>query len=420
MPEQRISGIKKEVQVLGAFFNIMQKGKALVKRVRKETPQLSPAAEEKLSIEIPIKPFPAIPPPEWQEQDINRWLKNEFFSRGRVKNQKDWTRFIRYVSLELEKEQRVRLIVMTRFYVRSYIEAELIDIWHDHRTSGLALSLKSVTLFGIPFLPQFLTRWLTPICMGIAGVLFNPVLVREGVFLRFSAENLRIDLHHNFRLSQYSGVYPYLWDETGKKNNSFVIFGAKTDQGKLRPKIKELSIAWQEKCHSPRERCQNGTVSSIFRSEDVWPLLIVAVIAGYAVQFLRPYLAADMMVFSLSWSFLASLFMLFASMAIVNVARWVYQVSLQAKRKPIKFQAEEMHYRIDRIRRDIELEMQELHQESVTDSLEEKLFRAGQHRSRALRLEEKLEVLNRELKLKYGLAYIVTVLSEYISFRFWG
>lgn len=106
------------------------------------------------------------------------------------------------------------------------------------------------------------------------------------------------------------------------------------------------------------------------------------------------------------------------SLGIINIARWVYQFYWGSKRRSIEFRAEEMRYRIDRIKRDVELLMHRFRHEMPEEEFEKDLLLAGRHRRKALILEETLEVFNRELKIKYVLAYLLTILGEYVAFKF--
>ena len=106
------------------------------------------------------------------------------------------------------------------------------------------------------------------------------------------------------------------------------------------------------------------------------------------------------------------------SLGIINLARWMYQFYWQAKRTSIVFRTEELRYRIDRIKRDIDLDMHRFRQEANDGAFENDLFLASLHRHKVLLLEEKLAVFNKELKIKFILAYIITIISEYIAYRF--
>lgn len=364
-----------------------------------------------------FKPAKSLPK-EWRERDINRWLKEEFFSRSKVNSQQGCLRIIRYISVEFEEKNVVRLVVMTNAFIRIYIDAELSDIWHDYRTSSISLTLKSMTLLGVPLLPQFLSRWLTHLCMSIAGFIFNPIVLNKGALVRLSADTISLDLHHYFYDCEQSAVSRYLRDADGKLKYAFVIFGAETYRGGIKPKIHELSDA-------ARQRCWYKGTSTIFRSkrvwfnlEDIWQISLVAAIAFITVLIVRPYVFPGIPKISLSWSFLTSLIVLCMSMSIINLARWIYQFYWQSKRRSIIFRAEEMRYRIDRIKRDVELEMDRFRQETNDDQLESDLLRAGLHRLKGLMLEERIEVFSREIKLKYVVAYIITMLSEYVAFHY--
>jgi hypothetical protein len=364
-----------------------------------------------------FKPLKALPK-EWRERDINHWLKEEFFSRGKINSENGCLRFIRYISVEFEEKKVVRLVVMTNAFIRLHIDAELSDLWHDYRTSSISLTLKSMTLLGAPLLPQFLSRWLTQLCMSIAGFIFNPIVLNKGALVRLNANTIRLDLHHYFCDCEQSGASRYLRDADGTLKYSFIIFGAETYRGGIKPKIHELSDAARQRC-----RCKGK--STIFRHkrvgfslEDIWQISLVAGIAFITVLLVRPYVFPGIPQFSISWSFFTSLFVLLLSMSIINLARWIYQFYWQSKRRSILFRAEEMRYRIDRIKRDVELEMDRFRQETNDVQLESDLLRAGLHRFKGLMLEERIEVFSREIKLKYVVAYIITIISEYVAFHY--
>ena len=373
--------------------------------------------------EPPRRDLPVIdplhhPPGEWRERDINRWLKEEFFSRPRGSSQKDWIRFIRYISVEFEEHNQVRMVVMTSAFIRVYIDAELTDMWHDHRTSSVTFALRSVTLLGVPLVPQFLSRWLTQLTLSVAGFVFNPVNLRQGAQLHFSSETVRLDLHHYFRACQHPVLSRYLRDETGAPHHGFVVFGAETYRGGIRPKIHSLSSNGQERCHYRSRPAKEKGKSLSFRFADFWQISLVAALAVLTVLGLRPYMEPGMPSFSLSWSFLSSILFLLISFGIINLARWVYQFYWQAKSKSIAFRTEELRYRIDRIKRDIELDMHRFRQGTNDAEFERDLFAAGLHRHKVTLLEEKLTIFNRELKLKFMIAYIVTIISEYAAYRY--
>lgn len=358
------------------------------------------------------------PPDEWRERDVNRWLKEEFFSPVRQNDRKDWIRFIRYISIEFEEQNRVRMVVMTSAFIRVYIDAVLSDLWHDHRTSSISFALKSVTLLGVPLVPQFLSRWLTQLSLSIAGFIFNPVILRQGALLRFQADHIRLDLHHYLHSCRHPALTKYLRNETGDIHYQFVVFGAETYRGGIKPKVHMLSEAGRERCQY-RGRGSVSPGSRIrFRLSDLWQISLVAGIAFLTVLVVRFYLAPGIPAFSASWSFLSSLLLLLVSLGIINLARWIYQFYWQAKRTSIVFRTEELRYRIDRIKRDIDLDMHRFRQEANDGEFENDLFLASLHRHKVLLLEEKLAVFNKELKIKFVLAYIITIISEYIAYRF--
>ena len=56
-----------------------------------------------------------------------------------------------------------------------------------------------------------------------------------------------------------------------------------------------------------------------------------------------------------------------------------------------------------------------LFQKTDSEDFEKTLFMASRHRYRAFIMEKKLEIARRHIKIKYGLAYLVTVVSELLS-----
>ena len=355
-------------------------------------------------------------PPIWRERDINRWLKEEFFSRGKGSRQ-GGLRFIRFVSVEFEEKKLVRLVVMTNLFIRLYIDTELSDLWHDCRTSSVSLALKSIRLTGVPLLPQFLSRWLTQLCMSIAGFIFNPISLNKGTVVRLNADSIRFDFYDYFRGCEHSGVCRYLRDEGGECKSDFIIFGADTYRGGITPQIHKLSDEAQQKFQLRKSYSLSYDKSMRFKFSDIWQLSLVAAVAFITVILVRPSGIPEV---SLSWSFLTSLLVLFISMSLINLARWIYQFYWQSKRRFIVFRAEEMRYRIDRIKRDVELEMDRFRQEVNDAQLESDLFRAGLHRFKVLMLQERIEKFSREIKLKYVVVYVITIISEYVAFHYFG
>ncbi|MCE5285064.1 MAG: hypothetical protein LLG02_04330 [Pelosinus sp.] len=390
---------------------IQEKGKTILSSL---LPKLPP---EFVSPTIKYKPLNSLPE-EWRERDINRWLKEEFLSKNKVNEQNGCLRFIRYVSVELEEQNRVRLVVMTNAFIRLYIDAELSDLWHDHRTSSATLTIKSMTLLGVPLLPQFLSRWVTHLCMSIAGFLFNPIGLSKGALARLSADTICLDLHSYLQACGNSFIARYICDIDGKIKNDFIILGAETYRGGIKPKIHKLSVENQQKCRYRAERLRPQNKRVWFRLADIWQLALVAGVAFVMVLLVRPYIFPGIPTFSFSWSFFTSLLVFFMSMGLINLARWSYQFYWQSKRQSIVFRAEEIRYRIDRIARDIELEMDRFRQKTNDDQLESDLLRAGLHRLKVLMLQERIEKISREIKLKYVVAYVITIISEFVAFHY--
>lgn len=370
--------------------------------------------QEIVSPVIKYKPLKALPG-EWRERDINRWLKAEFLS-GR--NGQSWLRFIRYISVEFEEKNQVRLIVMTNAFVRLYIDAQLSDLWHDYRTSSVMLTVKSMTLLGLPLLPQFLSRWLTNLCMSIAGFLFNPISLNKGALIRFNADKIHLDFHSYFQECAHSAVQLYLRDIDGKIKNNFVIFGAETCRGGIKPKIHKLSAEAQQRCRYRAKSWIAKNNKVWFRMNDIWQLALVAGVAFFTVLFVRSHVFLDIPPFSFSWSFFISLLILFISMGLINLARWIYQFYWQSKRRSIVFRAEEIQYRIQRIARDVELEMDRFRGNANNVDLESDLLRAGHHRFKVKMFQQRIEEFSREIKVKYIIAYIITLFTEFAAFHY--
>jgi hypothetical protein len=96
----------------------------------------------------------------------------------------------------------------------------------------------------------------------------------------------------------------------------------------------------------------------------------------------------------------------------------VYHVWLRFRTsyRKVEFKAEDNNYKLERLKREIDLEMDQLKDRDQSD-LEKALFRASRYRSRAGAINEELERANFERRVKYGLAYVVTVISELAAYR---
>ena len=356
-------------------------------------------------------------PDEILERDINRWLKKELSYTGGSKHN---LKFLRYVSAELEDDNMVKFVIMSQIYIRMYIIAELSDLWHDHRTSTVMFNIKSFKMLEFSLLPHFISQRLGYIFFGLIGFIFNPITLRPGVLLRFYSNAMRIDFHDYLKICSYAPLGKTMRDEDGKPNYDYFILGAGSEQGILKPKVYPLSPKGRERTKLIEDEPPRPERKRLFRASDVWQLSMVAAIVSVSCIVLRPYFAEYFTGVSFSWSFLSSLLFLGVSLVFLNLARWIYQIHLKLKKdyRSIEFRAEETSYQIYRLKRDIGLEMKQLINKGEMASLEKYLFKAGRHRERALRMEERLEIMHREIKIKYGLAYLVTLLSEFIAYNF--
>ena len=167
--------------------------------------------------------MPETPVAECPEKEINYWLKKEISLSKSDKQQIGLLRFIRYITVELEENNLIRIRVMSRFYIPLYIETEIVDFWHDHRTSTMLLNLKAVHISEVTILPQFLSQRLMYIVMSLIGFFFNPILIREGMSLRLYSDSMIIDMHEYLKLCSYEPMAKYLRNKENEVEYNFLL-----------------------------------------------------------------------------------------------------------------------------------------------------------------------------------------------------
>jgi len=395
----------------------------IIKKIKKAFQKQQPNEEDTpAAVDLSVV-MPETPVAECPEKEINHWLKKEISLSKLAKQQKGLLRFIRYITVELEENNLIRIRVMSSFYIPLYIDTEIVDFWHDHKTSSMVLQLKSVHLSEVTILPQFLSQRLMYIAMSLIGFLFNPILIRGGMFLRVYSDTMLIDLHEYLKTCSYPPIMKYLRDSQEQIQYNFFVIDAKTNRGNLQFDIHKVSPEGREKIKKSASTAIASKVSRVFNFTDVWQLSLIAVLVSFSFLLIRPYLVLDYTQVTLSWSFFSTLIIFISSLMIMNIGRWLYQLRLKLKKEhqSTEFQAAEIRYQIGRLKRDIWLEMNRIKKEhSTEDDIEKQLFNASLYRRKAQYRQEKLDILHREIKLKYGLAYLVTVISEFIAFKIYG
>lgn len=397
-------------------MHIIKKLKEVFKKPQSNE-EIMPAAPDLSAV------MPETPVAECPEKEINYWLKKEISLSKLDKQQNGLLRFIRYITVELEENNLIRIRVMSRFYIPLYIDTEIIDFWHDHKTSSMVLQLKSVHLSEVTILPQFLSQRLMYIAMSLIGFFFNPILIRDGMLLRVYSDSIVIDMHEYLKTCAYPPIVKYLRDREDQIQYNFFVIDAKTSQGILQFDIHKISSEGQDKIKKSASTAIASQTSKGFNFTDVWQLSLIAILVSFSFLLIRPYLVIEYEQITLSWSFFSTLVIFVASLMIMNIGRWLYQLSLKLKKEhqSTEFQAAEIRYQIGRLKRDIWLEMNRIKKEhSMADDVEKQLFNASMYRRKAQYRQEKLDILHREIKLKYGLAYLVTVISEFIAFKIYG
>lgn len=355
------------------------------------------------------------------EKAVNSWLRQEFLRH----------RFIRYLSVEFEDNNRINIQVISRYYVQMLIEAELSDAWHDHSTSTLQLKWKTVRFLRMPLLPDFITEKLTYYLLNIVGFLLNPVAVRPGMELRVDGGSLRVDFSCYWSLCRRREVHALFHDVSGAPRASgFIVIAAGTDKGFITFHLHPLSPEAQAAIYSGyRPKEPERYRQAIYRLQWADALFLSCIALGVSaiVVLVRDYFGIDRITFSFSRYFFLSLIIIGISLMLVNIPRWLYQFFTGKTVNKLRSASENIMYRMERYKRDIELEMRDLirHYGKIgnqTDlegrqEMERLLLKAGRQRFLAWRMERTMESLNRWRKLKYGLAYVVTIVSEYIAFR---
>lgn len=356
------------------------------------------------------------------EKAVNSWLRQEFLRH----------KFIRYVSVELEDHNRINLQIISRYYVQVIIEAELSDAWHDHSTSTLQLKWKTVRFLRMPLLPDFITEKLTYYLLNLIGFLMNPVDIRPGIELRMDGGSLRVDFSRYWSICRRREVYSLFHDAAGEPQASkFFVIAAATEKGFITFHLHPLSPDALAAIHSSRQRKEPERYRrAIYRLQWADALFLSGIALGVSaiVVLMRNYFDIDSLTFSFSRYFFLSLVIIGISLILVNIPRWLYQFFTGKTVNKLQSASENIMYRMERYKRDIELEMRDLirHYGKISgqsdfegrQEMERLLLKAGRQRFLAWRMERTMESLNRWRRLKYGLAYVVTIVSEYIAFRF--
>ena len=355
------------------------------------------------------------------EKAVNSWLKQEFARH----------QFIRYISVELEDANRVNLQIISRYYVQVIIEAELNDVWHDHSTSTVQLKWKTVRFLRMPLLPDFITEKLTYYLLSIVGFIMNPVAVRPGIELRVDGASLRVDFSRYWATCRRREIYYFFHEQNGlPRPCKFFVIAASTVKGFISLHLHALSpeaqaIVGSESVRKEPERYRRA----IYRLQWVDALFLSGIALGVSaiVILLRDHLNLNSLNFSFSRYFFLSLIIVVISLMILNIPRWLYQFFSGKAINKLQSASENIMYRMERYKRDIELEMRDLvrHYGAIgqqTDiegrqAMERLLLKAGRQRFLAWRMERTTESMNRWRKLKYSLAYLITIVSEYVAFR---
>lgn len=355
------------------------------------------------------------------EKAVNTWLRQEFAKH----------RFIRYCSVEFEDDNRVNLQIISRYYMQVLVEANLSDAWHDHSTSTLELKWKTVRFLRMPLLPDFITEKLTYYLLNIIGFLMNPLTVRPGFELRLNGGSLRVDLSHYWRCCRRREVYSLFHDENGApRATDFFVISAATEKGHILLNLHSLSPEAQTVIRADYGRKDPQRYKqAIYRLQWADALFLSGIALGVSaiVILLRQHLNLSGLTFSFSLYFFLSLAIVAVSLMLLNVPRWLYQFFSGKTVNKLQSASEHIAYRLERYKRDIELEMLELIRhygapDQQTESegrqaMERLLLKAGRQRFLAWRMERTMESINRWRKLKYSLAYVVTIVSEFAAYR---
>jgi hypothetical protein len=356
---------------------------------------------------------------------INKWLETEFTksSPGRLQSRRGFwqmvfpQRVIRFLSVKFEDHNVVKIAVMSRFVVQVHLDGCLLDAWHDNKTSTIVLGVDSISLLEMALLPNFISRRLSYLFLSLLGFVLNPITLNSGIALRCDGEKIRIDLHDYLYSCDYPPISAFLKADDCDICN-FFITGIKTSKGLVKIETHSLSDA-------VRKYCPVVTTQGIIKrspekwisGQDILGFALIAVGAFLIVGLIHPIFHVSHIQVAFSWYFVASLFIAALGLLIPNLPRWLYQFKVRQKGLTMRYAGEHIQYRLERRKRDIELYMRDI-QNSKKESLEALLLKMSKHRSIALLLEERQEKINRRRKLKYGLAYIITVLSEAIAYHY--
>lgn len=353
------------------------------------------------------------------EKAINNWLRQVFYRNPRI----------RYLSVELEENNQIEIKIISRYYIQMHIEARITDAWHDHKTSTLLLEWTAVRFMKMPILPNFISDRITYILLSLIGFLLNPIAMREGIFLRLTGESMRLDFADYWPYRREFA--PVFRNEAGTvKPSDFFVVAAETDKGLLTLHLHLLSPEGIEKAGTDFEPVSpNQLPQKLERLQWVDALFLSGIALGVStmVIFFRDYLNANALTFRFSWYFLLSMAIVLVSLMLLNVPRWMYQFFTGKTISKLEHAGDNITYRLERYKRDIELEMRDIvrqygsigqdYDPDARVALEKLLFKASRQRFLAWRMELRLESMNRWRKIKYGLAYVVTILSEYIAYR---
>lgn len=355
------------------------------------------------------------------EMAINKWLAKEFIqSRIRGGQRRSGLlckllpeRLIRFLSVKLEEENIIKVTAISSVFFQIHIEAVLADIWHDAKTSTVSLQINSFSIFDMSFLPAFLSRRLAYITLAVIGFLFNPLTVKEGVYLRCKGEEVEMDLHGYFNLTSYDPIVHYTGDAHA---SGFFIIGASTAKGMLKLRAHNLSEPVKDQTTMKMSTRRTKHKEKWIRADDILGLSIIAVSVSLLVAFLHPLFHLDVQ-FSFSWYFVSSILITIGSVFLLNIPRWLYQLLSRKTGRTLEYAGEAIGYHLDRCKRDVELAMGNI-QVSQKKALEELLLQMSRKRAMAVILEERLDRIHRYLKLKYSLAYLVTIICEFIVYQF--
>lgn len=355
------------------------------------------------------------------EKSVNHWLRQEFSRHP----------FIRYLSVEFEDNNQINLQIISKYYMQILVEAELADAWHDHKTSTLQLRWKTVRLLKMPLLPDFISEKITYYLLNIIGFLLNPMEIKPGMELRLDGSSLRLDFASYWPQCRRKEIFSLFHDQTGAiRASEFFVVAAETDKGFITLHLYPLSDTMQASVREDYGKRESQRYKlAITRLQWVDALFLSGIALGVSaiVIILRQNMNIGAITFSFSWYFMLSLAIVFVSLMMLNVPRWLYQFFTGKTVNMLQSASENITYRLERYKRDIVLEMREVIKHYGTLSLAQDsagrqdmdrlLLKAGRQRFLAWRMERTMESLNRWRKVKYGLAYAVTIISEFVSYK---